>query len=262
MADANNRTYAIYGLASSEDGVIRYIGQTSRSLPLRLKEHVRKCVHEEGAKAKWIRSVLAAEHKIVIRPLMKTQQWHEAERRVIALYRKHGFSLMNSTSGGQGVPGLPVITRERIRDSLRGHVVSDEVRRHLSHINTARYSNPAERRRTSSSTKRAMARETVRANTSAAAKTRWADAENRARQSDRVRNWCKDPNVITTMAHAKAKVSDADVLLARRMRGAGSPLSELCARFGIAKGPMSMLCRGLTHKHVPMPLAQLAARTP
>lgn len=149
----------VYSLASSKDGVIRYIGQTTGRLDRRLIHHhydakQLSTVH----KSNWIRSVVASGHEIVIAPIEEGAEWGVAEERWIAHYRGLGFDLVNTTDGGEGVVGyvrdqawrdrrsalmkgrtsprkgakLSPETRAKISEVQKGRVVTEEQRAKIS----------------------------------------------------------------------------------------------------------------------------------
>jgi integrase len=49
------------------------------------------------------------------------------------------------------------------------------------------------------------------------------------------------------------KLDDEDVVEARELRDRGWSYAQLCRRYSVSKGTMSMMINGLTHRHVPMP---------
>ncbi len=106
MPEKKSITVTVYGLASSEDGKLRYIGQTTGALDRRLIHHrydAKKLstIH----KSNWIRSVIERGFEIVIFPIECNAPWGTAEQRLIALHRKNGVDLVNTTDGGEGVVG-------------------------------------------------------------------------------------------------------------------------------------------------------------
>ncbi len=102
----------IYGLSSSEaPGLIRYVGRTSQPLKRRVANHISESLGDEKQthKARWIRSVLAEGHRVlgsVIAWGSTDEELNQLECHYIAHFRDLGFSLTNSTDGGDGVVGL------------------------------------------------------------------------------------------------------------------------------------------------------------
>ncbi len=102
--------HRIYGLYSTEDGIIRYVGETTQSLQDRLSCH--KC---EGLTRKiknhrcnWIRSVYKNGHEVQITLLdIATEEtWEDAEKHWIREYRENVGNLTNELDGGNsGGPG-------------------------------------------------------------------------------------------------------------------------------------------------------------
>lgn len=99
-------TVTVYGLSSSEDGKIRYVGQTTEPLSKRLIHH-----HYDAKKltrihkSNWIRSVIERGFKVQIIPLQEEAPLHAAEIEWIAKLRAQGYDLVNTTNGGEGVFG-------------------------------------------------------------------------------------------------------------------------------------------------------------
>lgn len=152
------RLVTVYGLASSEDRKIRYVGQTVSALPKRLREHTRRELRYTNYKANWVRSVLAAGHHVIIFPIEIDAVLNEAEMRLIAWYRKNGARLVNSTRGGDGIVGLPRTPehQQKIADAQRGKKrgpLSDEMKARLSVILSTRIFTAEHRARISAARK-------------------------------------------------------------------------------------------------------------
>lgn len=98
-------TCIVYGLASS-DGVIRYVGQTSRSIERRLRKH-----HENARLGvntplyHWMRREAAQGRAVSAVTLQSDAEYGADERRVIAEMRANGVQLLNLTDGGDGTLG-------------------------------------------------------------------------------------------------------------------------------------------------------------
>lgn len=145
-------TCIIYGLASSEDGKIRYVGQTTQLLHKRFDSHLnfpkkRRHVYVN----KWISSVIKTKFKILCFIIESDAVYSETEKRWIAWYRKHGAALVNLTDGGEGICGLKRSNEfrthmsnvmrgkrkspehiEKIASCLRGRRLSEEHKRKVS----------------------------------------------------------------------------------------------------------------------------------
>lgn len=101
------RNIIVYGLASSEDGRLRYIGQTVCGLKKRLYEHryyAKK--HKKFPVQKWICSVIDNGFDIIAWIIAPIAILHETEKETIAYYRDLGFDLLNLTDGGEGTIGF------------------------------------------------------------------------------------------------------------------------------------------------------------
>lgn len=322
MADAILNPCVIYALFSSEDGEIRYIGQTKRAPDRRLAGHLTNARKGATHRAAWIRSVLTRGHNVELFVLRTHAEWSVDERALIAAYRALGCRLVNATAGGDGVrdphpevrrkigeknrarkrtaqeraamsarskaagisaeqrakmvAGLRIALAERgeeisqrLSAARMGHQTSLEARRkigaanlgkthsdatraRLSAINATRFASDDERIRTAEATRKAMQRPEVRAKVGAASAAMWGCPDRRAAQSRKLTELYSDPAARARQSEKRGKLTVEQVIEARRMRKDGAALKELCATFGIGMGPMSMLCRGLTFRHVPL----------
>lgn len=73
----------VYGLSSSEDSIVRYIGQTKMPPQVRLKSHLGEAVGKRPVqthKGKWIRQVLAVGHHLQIAILKEKAIYNEDEK--------------------------------------------------------------------------------------------------------------------------------------------------------------------------------------
>lgn len=89
----------IYCLCEPSTGEVRYIGKANDSVA-RLKSHIRDMRRRDYPVYRWMRKLadkgLAPEMKV----LEVTEDWKEAERRLIALSRARGDRLLNVAEGG------------------------------------------------------------------------------------------------------------------------------------------------------------------
>lgn len=126
---SSNRPVTIYGLKSSADGVIRYVGQTVTALEERLKNHLRHARKYKHRRVScWINSVVAAGSSLEVIVLESNATWNDAERRHIANLRAKGHNLANGTDGGDGALGAPksAEARAKISAALKGRKKSPE----------------------------------------------------------------------------------------------------------------------------------------
>jgi NUMOD3 motif len=122
----------IYALCDPKTLEPRYVGQTTRSLDLRLSEHVRQARSRDWGVHKWIRSLDPVKPKIVELEC-DPPDLDTAERKWIAELKAGGVKLLNLTVGGNGFGGPhPQEVRERIGASAKGRKKSLETRRKLS----------------------------------------------------------------------------------------------------------------------------------
>lgn len=96
--------YYIYGLSSSEDGIIRYVGQTKNNIKNRLNEHKCDALTKKlkSHKCNWIRKVYRDGFEIKISLIEETDEKHWQEREIywIQEYRKTN-KLLNQLDGGE-----------------------------------------------------------------------------------------------------------------------------------------------------------------
>ena len=120
----------VYGLRSSRDGKIRYVGQSTVSPERRLRKHLKNA--GDGIKThlyNWMRGERLAGHEVQMFVIESEAVWGDTERRLIAWYRKHGAQLTNATDGGDGTLGYrwSAEDRKRIAEFMRGRKVPPEV---------------------------------------------------------------------------------------------------------------------------------------
>lgn len=93
----------VYGLSSSHDGQIRYVGQTTAALTARLKSHFTGARHRSWKPvSRWIVDVQEAGHKVHIQCLAEDAIWDQTERDFIRKYKQLGVPLVNANDGGGG----------------------------------------------------------------------------------------------------------------------------------------------------------------
>jgi hypothetical protein len=148
----------VYGLASSKDSVIRYVGQTSRDLKTRLQWHMTWTLKErdKSRRTAWIKSVLKSGHELLITPLQEGAERHVDEMKWIRRLKDEGIELVNGTLGGDSCIGVPkteahkakikaaltgmrrpwTAERNRQRRGLPGHAITPESKVKISLANT------------------------------------------------------------------------------------------------------------------------------
>ena len=101
--------YFIYGLYSTENNIIRYVGQTKSSLTQRKNEHKCDALTRKlrNHKCNWIRKVYANGYEIGIELLEETDENHWAEREIfwieeLSKTNKLVNELKGGNSGGVG----------------------------------------------------------------------------------------------------------------------------------------------------------------
>lgn len=198
----------VYSLSDPLTGEIRYIGQTTRSVDIRLSEHIRESKRDKPRLpvAWWIKSLGGVSP--IIKVIEETDDCAEAERRLI---KELGLihRLLNLTSGGDGTAGWSPTGATRLKMSdagrkrqtgkpspNRGKKFSDQVRAKMSAAHRGQKGRPQsaetrakisasrlamgikwtdeQRKRTIASRSNYTATPEHRANLSAAAKADWA----------------------------------------------------------------------------------------
>lgn len=118
----------IYGLSSSEDGVIRYVGKTKSPLKQRKNEHKCDAITKKfrNHKCNWIRNVISKGYDIVIEEIEKCteENWENREKYWISTLKEKN-NLVNELKGGQsgGVGG-----------KIRNYISYDEAKCFLQNL--------------------------------------------------------------------------------------------------------------------------------
>jgi hypothetical protein len=124
------RTASVYALR--ENGFVRYVGKTIKSLECRLGEHLTQARNGFFShKCNWIRSMFAQGLSPTITILEKVKgDGCAAERKWIAYFKSYGIELTNLTDGGEGNLGWNPSpeTRYRIGSANRDVVFTPERR--------------------------------------------------------------------------------------------------------------------------------------
>lgn len=110
----------IYALVDPETEEIRYIGKS-----IRPKERLTNHMNDRGNchRTHWLAQLKAKglKPKLVIFEKVKAKDdWRVVERAWIAIAERYQWPITNSTTGGDGVEGLPEETRERMRQVWLG----------------------------------------------------------------------------------------------------------------------------------------------
>ncbi len=100
----------VYGLYSTRDKVIRYIGQSTKGTAKRHAEHLSHARLKRRKKdvtlrlSQWIRSEWRTGHGVLAITLVHNAEWNTIEREQIALFRQRGAVLINLHDGGAPIP--------------------------------------------------------------------------------------------------------------------------------------------------------------
>ena len=125
-----------------ENGIIRYVGKTQKTLLYRLSEHVKESRSgTKTHKCNWVRSLLAKKMSPKIELLCEVDgNGCKEETSWIALFRSVGVKLTNGTDGGEGISGHKHSeeTRKKLRESHIGHFPSEETKKKMGIAATGR----------------------------------------------------------------------------------------------------------------------------
>lgn len=135
----------IYILVDPRDQAIRYVGKTV-DLKARYSRHV--TCSEDDYKGRWIKLLLGLGLKPTLQVVDEVVEgWEARERWWIEHLRREGYRLTNTCDGGEGVLGRVVskATRKKLRESNRGQVPCEVLRKHIAEYNRSDLSKPYQR---------------------------------------------------------------------------------------------------------------------
>lgn len=229
------KTVSVYGLASSNDDVIRYIGQTSVKLETRRKWHISWTVNErdKSRRTAWIKSVLRDGHDLKIITVEQDAELHEAEIRWIAHYRSLGVELVNLTNGGDGGIGVPKTEAHKAKISA-AHKGSKKP--WTSIRNSAGKGKPGHPSTPETNLKISIA---------TTGKPKRGLAE---RNKQRV--WTSEMRAKSAANHVNRKLSDEDVRSVLERLKRGETQVSIAKAFGVSFSMISRIKRGKAHRHV------------
>ncbi len=91
---------AVYGLYSTEDEIIRYVGQTTQPLNRRLHQHLADSKRADYRCSRWIRKVMRSGYEVKIVAIEEDCTIDEAEKAWISYYKRITPNLTNTCEGG------------------------------------------------------------------------------------------------------------------------------------------------------------------
>lgn len=209
-----NQPIYIYALTDPRTSAVRYIGKSVRPHE-RLANHCNE--RADTWRNRWIQKLLREGVKpglVILEELPSSADWKAAERRWIAAAPEHGWHLTNSTSGGDGVQDLPLEIRERMRLTWLGRKHRPESLKKIGRASVGRTHTEAYR------------------------------AYMRRIMTGRHVTWNE------RLRHANEKFSAEQVLEIRASLARGERQSSIAARFGVDKGTISNIHRGLFYRWV------------
>lgn len=114
------KDYKIYCLRDPRNNLIRYIGQTTKTLNQRLSSHICLAKKTHTHKNKWILSLLKEGINPKIEHLLScksAEECNENEIFFIKCFKDLGYKLTNSTSGGEGINNFKLSEGSRLKIS-------------------------------------------------------------------------------------------------------------------------------------------------
>lgn len=117
----------IYALRDPRTGAIRYIGKANDA-QARLRTHIRDARRRNTPVYAWVRKLAGIGLVPVVEVLEKTENWQEAECRLIAVSRARGDDLLNVAPGGDQ-PECPDSVRSENGRRLAAAIASDPLLR-------------------------------------------------------------------------------------------------------------------------------------
>lgn len=152
--------------SSPSPGNVRYVGKTIQKPLSRLYHHLQDRHRREVYRDRWIHKLVESgrEPRMHVVALVPNEYASKAEMRLIASFRKAGSRLTNLSDGGEGAPGHKVSeeTRKRISRAHKGvkerFPMSEEKRLLFARIRSERWANPENRKRQSEKMKDRLAR--------------------------------------------------------------------------------------------------------
>lgn len=125
----------VYALYSTRDGEVRYVGQTTQQLRLRLAQHRNYAKSRPSAVHKWMLREQNEGHTVEIKVLLDYATLHTDEISIIEFFKKRGLRLLNLTEGGEGTVGWrgnkgnkrpDLAARNRANAGKPGHPMSED----------------------------------------------------------------------------------------------------------------------------------------
>ena len=209
------QTY-IYGLFEPATGALRYIGKSDRprdrfANQLNERSNTHRC--------NWIQSLVESGEKPIQRILEHVpvgDGWQSVERAYIRGALAAGCRLVNGTAGGDGVVGLGPVARERIRSAWIGRKHSEESKRRIG----------------------------------AASRGRLHTDEYKQYMRDLMRQREFTPTHRQRLREANQKLTAQQVQDIRARLRAGERQASIAADYGINKGSVSNINRGVTYSGI------------
>lgn len=209
-------THYIYGLYDPRDGELRYIGKSDRP-----RERYANQLNEKSNthRCHWVQELLSLGLKPeqrIIDSVLAGSGWQNVERAYIRGAKAAGFALVNGTDGGDGVEGLSDEARAKMRATWLGRKHSLESREKMSVANRGRKHTQEYR----DYMRRLM-----------------SEREFTVQHRERLRV-------------SQQKLTAEQVREVRRLLASGEKQTVIAALFGVTKGSISNIKRGVTYSEV------------
>jgi len=243
------RECSVYGLYSSIDSEIRYVGQTILSVEARARQHIalaltkKKHTHRDC----WIRKTIKSGADVRWVVLQSNAEWNKDEIAWIEKLTKSGSLLVNATMGGEGMANAPKELRERISIKVKELWKDPEYRSKTIAAQTGNKwsekrratndgTDPKIRSQRASNGRKKVAKDTISAIAKKAANAHWA--AKRANGTDRGIH-CNG-----------AKLNDCKVIEIRRMHENGDTIKSISIAFGVSTTCIGKIVHRKTWSHI------------
>lgn len=243
----------IYALYDPDDpSHVRYIGKTD-NVERRLSQHLQAALMRNLIRpsCEWIRMLALRGVSPGIRVLktVPLEQWAVAERAEILAYRVDGHQLTNATEGGNGAWFPDPAARERHRAgvsvAMQSAAVQAKIRKPKSEAHKLALSDALSGRSLSDETKSRLA--AARTGKALSIKHRMQISSAHLNRREVLVAKPVKQGMGRGVAHGMAKISEDD---AREIKSSPETCSMLAARFGLSRGYVSAIKRGIKWAHL------------
>lgn len=237
--------HTVYLLSDPRTNEPRYVGVTSRTVPIRMQQH--RYQAKAGKKrpvCNWIRKLIGLGLEPIV-TILEVAEDRIREAHWIAVYRASGHRMLNITDGGNAAPSSNPLVAAKISRALKGRKLSPE--------RCANSGRPVGYKHTEATKAKMRKPKTPehRDNARAAQMAKRANGEHRLLYGDD-NPARKYPERLARGANqGSAKLTDAQVIEMRQLAAEGVSTVRLAERFSIRQANAWRIVRGLSWAHLP-----------